>query len=70
MNLRCLNHSTRYIIEINPNEIAPKTSAKLIDICSLINYGNLDMPPYSIFEDTFRYIASHLSDLYNEYLRE
>lgn len=67
-NLRCLNLKDKYIIEINPNEIAPKTFAKLIDICALVNYGNLSMPPYPIFEDTFKDIVTKLPNLYQEYM--
>ena len=69
-NLRVLNCNNTYIVEINPNEIAPKTNAKLIDICSLINYGNLDQNPYPIFEEAFADVASRLTDLYQEYLKD
>lgn len=69
-NLRVLNCHNHYIIEINPNEIAPKTRAKLIDICNLINYGNLEMPGYPIFENTFNEVLIHLPDLYKQYLED
>lgn len=69
-NLRVLNCINHYIIEINPNEIAPKTRAKLIDICNLINYGNLEMPAYPIFEDTFNEVLINLPNLYEKYLED
>ena len=69
-NLRVLDCTDHYIIEINPNEIAPKTRAKLIDICNLINYGNLEMPAYPIFEDTFNEVLINLPNLYEKYLED
>lgn len=69
-NLRVLDCANHYIIEINPNEIAPKTRAKLIDICNLINYGNLEMPAYPIFEDTFNEVLINLPNLYEKYLED
>ena len=69
-NLRVLDCTDHYIIEINPNEIAPKTRAKLSDICNLINYGNLEMPAYPIFEDTFNEVLINLPNLYEKYLED
>lgn len=46
----------------------PKTTAKLHDICYEINYGTLEVPPYPIFSNTFKYAKNIMKDLYKEFL--
>lgn len=59
-----------YIIKINPNNFAPNTYAKFIDIVSLINYGNMQLQSYPIIDEMFDYFADNLNQYYNEYLKE
>lgn len=63
--IRAYNDS--YIITIDSNKIMPKTHAKLYDLCALINYGNLSMNAYPIFEKTFINVVESLPHLFKEY---
>ena len=67
-NLQISNLGDNYTISINPNKLMPGTNAKLYDLCALINYGNLGMPPYPIFEKTFEDVANIIPILFEEYL--
>lgn len=60
----------RYVVQLNPNEICPKTNAKLVSICSLINYGNTEMIPYPIFTEVFNFVKRMLPYLLEEYMEE
>ena len=42
--------SGRCELAIDNNIFLSDINAKLYDICAFINYGNLDMPPYPIFD--------------------
>ena len=57
-----------YTISIDSNKNMPGTTAKLYDLCSLINYGNLEMSPYPIFEDTFKQVGFTIPLLFEEYI--
>lgn len=57
-----------YNIAINPNAVIPETSAKFINIIQLINYGNLQCQPYSVFDDLMNYFADRLEYYYDMYL--
>ena len=59
-----------YIIEIDPTVNIPNTSAKFINIISLINYGNLSCPAYSIYTKMMEYFANNLDYYYELYLEE
>lgn len=58
----------KFIIEINPNVIMPGVKAKkVVTLCKLINYGNMEIKGYPIFSDTFTMIAENINayiDLY------
>ena len=68
-NLRYRKTMNSYTIEINPNAVIPSTSAKFIDIAKLVNYGNVELPAYPIFTDTFDYIADNFGFFFDEYSR-
>lgn len=59
-----------YIIEIDPNIFIPNTFAKFINIMQLINYGNLVLPPYPIWTETFNYFADNINKYLDIYLKE
>ena len=66
-NLEYKKIGNDYEISINPNVICSNIPAKLIDICALINYGNLSISPYPIFDIVFERLGEMISDLYIEY---
>ena len=66
-NLEYKKIGNDYEISINPNVICSNIPAKLIDICALINYGNLSISPYPIFDILFERLGEMISDLYIEY---
>lgn len=61
------NHQDNYQITINPNIFVPGINAKLYDICALINYGNLDITGYPIFDKAMEKLSSFIPMLYREY---
>lgn len=69
-NLKVYKYPDHYVIKINPNKILPKSSAKLNDICNLINYGNLSIKGYPIFSEGFELISKQVPYLYEAFLEE
>ena len=69
-NLIVYRYPDKYVITINPNKILPKTSAKLNDICKLINYGTLSISRYPIFTEVFEIISKQVPYLYETFLEE
>lgn len=67
-NFKYLKHTNQYEIVLNGDVKVPRTQAKLIDICSLMNYGNIEMSPYPIFEDAFKETAIMLPILFRNYI--
>lgn len=67
-NLIIYNHHDSYQITINPNTFINGINAKLYDICALINYGNLELAPYPIFDNTMDRLASFIPQLYRQYM--
>lgn len=66
-NLVIQNHQDNYQITINPNIFVPGINAKLYDLCALINYGNMELSPYSIFDETMEKLGSFVPMLYRKY---
>ena len=67
-NLKIYSLDEEYIISINPNQVVSGTTAKLYDLCSLINYGNLEMPPYPIFKKSFEQASAVIDILLKDYI--
>ena len=59
-----------YVIELNPNVNVPNTYAKFIDIVKLVNYGNLSLPAYPIYDEMMDYFADKIVYFYKEYKGE
>ena len=57
------------IIEINPNNFNLENTAKLYDICAMVNFGSLSSPACPIFTKTFDYFAKNFWTLYKDYER-
>ena len=66
-SLEYVRQGSNYIVQINMYKNAPKSTAKLSDICYLINYGNMEMPPYTLFTDVFKGVANNVWSMYNDY---
>ena len=62
--------SDSYVIELNPNINVPNTYAKFIDIVKLVNYGNLSLPAYPIYDEMMDYFADKIVYFYKEYKGE
>lgn len=58
-NLQVITDELRKTIAIrlNPNLINASKTAKLYDICKLVNYGNTSCPAYPIFTKMFDFFA-------------
>lgn len=69
-NLIIKDYSDYYEISIDPNINIPNSYAKFIDIVSLIDKGNIDIPPYPIFTDAMEYFADNLQMYYDLYIEE
>ena len=61
------NHQNNYQITINPNIFVPGINAKLYDLCALINYGNMEISPYPIFDKAMEKLSSFVPMLYRKY---
>ena len=66
-NLMVKKSGCEYIIHIDSNIKAPEIPAKLIDICALINYGNLALNPYPIFDIVMDRLSEEIPSLYTQY---
>lgn len=69
-SLKFKNQRDSYLIHIDYNQIIPGTSAKLYDICKIINSGTLDTSPYPIFSNVFKVLSNTqtLKNLFEEFL--
>ena len=66
-NLKVYTFNYQYIIRIDESVLYNNKSIRLIDLCKLLNYGNLEVEGCHIFTDTFNYIADNINNLFNEY---
>lgn len=69
-NLVVIKDKDKYIIQLDNNINIPNTYAKFIDIVKLINYGNLALPAYPIYDNMMDYFAENLLEYYRIYLEE
>lgn len=66
-NLKVGKNGNSYEIFIDPNINAPGIPAKLVDVCALVNYGNLALLPYPIFDIMIDTLGDQISSLYIKY---
>ena len=59
--------SHQYEIRINPNVFCESKTAKLYDICCLVNYGSLSCPAYPVFTESFNFFATNFWKFYKLY---
>lgn len=65
---KTLNNS--YRIFINPNALVPNTFNRYDSLISLIDKGNLEISPYSIWSDTVLHFCCIIPQLYKQYYKE
>ena len=68
-NLVVKKQPTQYTIELNLNTIIPNSSAKFINVITLINNGNLSMQGYNIYTQVMNYIADNIDYYFKAYLQ-
>lgn len=57
-----------YTIMIDENKIVGESSAKLCDICDIINFGSFDYPATHVFTKVFNYIRANFWKMYKVYV--
>ena len=60
----------QYRIFINPNAVVPNTQTRFESLLSLIDRGNMELAPYSIWSDTVSYFCEIIPDLYRRFVEE
>lgn len=56
------------LVQINPNVNVPQFDKfKLISICKLIDQGNVEITPFPVFTETFKYVEENQSILYSSF---
>lgn len=56
--------TNNYVITLESNKIVGENSAKLCDICGLMNFGNLSYPAMGTFTKVFSYIENNFWKIY------
>lgn len=69
-NLEILDNKLNTVIQINKQVIIPDTYNDYYNLVKLINYGNLEVYPYKIWDDTLDWINDHLGVYLEEFLEE
>ena len=59
-----------YIIEIDPSVRFGKTNVPVASLCKTVSYGSLNHKGYTLFNDVFNFVSTHLSEYYDIYLHE
>lgn len=66
-NIVTYRYNDSSIITIDNNTVLPNTDFKLVDICKLINYGNLDISGTMIYTNAFKYVNDNINNLYKRF---
>ena len=67
-NSEILDNKLNTVIQINKQAIIPDTYNDYYNLVKLINYGNLGVYPYKIWDDTLDWINNHLGIYLEEFL--
>jgi hypothetical protein len=67
LNLKIIKYPTHTILTLNDTMFYPNTKVRLIDLCKLLNYGNLSVKPYAILSDTFIHFNVNMKSYINKY---
>lgn len=68
-NLITKKVDNEYNIEIDKNKYIYNTNAKFIDIVKLINYGNLSLAPYPIYDRMMNEFAENIQELWDDFIK-
>lgn len=66
-NISVLRFGENIVLKIDENAVIPNTNRKLIELCKLINEGNLVLKAYPIFTEIFDYVKNNIEEIYIEY---
>ena len=66
-NLTHKRYETNTHIFINPNINYPGTNLRIVDLCKIINYGNMSIDGYPILTMTFDYVQSNIGKYIDRY---
>lgn len=66
-NIVIVRYGENIVLKIDENAIVPNTNIKLINLCKLINEGNLVLKAYPIFTEIFDYVKDNIEKIYAEY---
>ena len=66
-NLTYTHFPSYAILSVNDKVLYPGTNIRLVDLCKIINYGNLSVEAYPIVTDTFRHFSTHIKQYVNKY---
>ena len=67
-NINVLRFGKNIVLKIDENALIPNTNIKLIELCKLINEGNLVLKAYPIFTEIFKYVKDKIDEIYIEYV--
>lgn len=67
-NLKVLRYETLSSIVIDNTVLMPGTSIKVLELCKLIDEGNLGLKAYPIFSNTFKEVQGEIETYYAEYV--
>lgn len=67
-NIVVIKYDSSYVLKIDETQKIPQTNIKIIEICKLINNGNIMLKAYPIFTDVFKYVQTHVENYYAEYV--
>lgn len=67
LNLRYLKNDGNYLICIDKNQLIPGTFIKIVDICKLVDYGNLGLKGLKIFDSIMREVEENIEDYIRDY---
>ena len=66
-NLKLIDYKPIYLLKIDEVIKLPNTNIKLIELCKLIDNGNIGLKAYPIFTKVFKYVQEHVEEYYAEY---
>lgn len=67
-NIMICRYGQTIVLKIDENSFLPNTRIKIIELCKLINNGNLLLKPYPIFTEIFDEIKENIEVYYAEYV--
>ena len=66
-NLKVVTYPTYSTISINDAVMYPDTKIRVLDLCKIINYGNLSVDAYPIFTNVFLHFKINMKKYVNKY---